>query len=297
MTNETRTLIAAFFLMAALLLALPLAADAAPILDWWGVLVLTVVGTLLLVANSFDFTRMTAAGADIAPRETSPVAATLPVTISVPMSSSRDVIAPIAPPLPFEEPEAIAESPDERTTHPLRETHERANEPEPVEGDEEPESEAGTEMPAVPADPTETVVQGMTAAPVMPGTDRADDVAEVLEDSEEVNEQVVEVAEEAADAPDTDDAPPQSFVEPDDLTRIIGIGPKSRDALVAAGIDTFTKLAASNMDTITAALNAANVRIVGSADTWVRQADFASRGEWDSLNDYVAQARSGESGD
>jgi large subunit ribosomal protein L4 len=56
----------------------------------------------------------------------------------------------------------------------------------------------------------------------------------------------------------------------DDLKQIDGIGPKIADALVAAGIDSFAKLAAASEDELKAALT--GVRTPASVGTWAAQA-------------------------
>jgi F-type H+-transporting ATPase subunit gamma len=79
----------------------------------------------------------------------------------------------------------------------------------------------------------------------------------------------------------------------DDLTRIEGIGPKMSAALVAAGIDTFEKLASADEAQLTAALEAAGLRFAPSMLTWSQQAAFAARGDWDGLKAMQADLVSG----
>ncbi len=83
--------------------------------------------------------------------------------------------------------------------------------------------------------------------------------------------------------------------KPDDLTKVRGIGGKSAQALKTAGIDTFQKLAESTQDAIHAALDAGNVRLVGDADTWMQQAAYAARGDWEGLDQFNAEQRSASS--
>ncbi len=75
----------------------------------------------------------------------------------------------------------------------------------------------------------------------------------------------------------------QTPVAGDDLTRIEGIGPKMSAALQAAGITTFAQLAQSSEDTLTAAVEAAGMRLAPSLSTWAEQATFAAKGDWDGL--------------
>lgn len=70
----------------------------------------------------------------------------------------------------------------------------------------------------------------------------------------------------------------------DDLTKIEGVGKKMSQALLAAGIDTYAKLAASSEDDLRAAIEAAGMRLAPSLGTWAEQAAFAAKGDWDGLN-------------
>ncbi|MBZ0291101.1 MAG: hypothetical protein K8L99_00905 [Anaerolineae bacterium] len=74
--------------------------------------------------------------------------------------------------------------------------------------------------------------------------------------------------------------------KPDDLKRIEGIGKKMSAALIAAGIDTFEKLAASSEEEIRAAIDAAGMRFAPSVPTWAKQAEYAARDDWDGLKAY-----------
>ncbi|MFN8447053.1 MAG: helix-hairpin-helix domain-containing protein [Anaerolineae bacterium] len=103
----------------------------------------------------------------------------------------------------------------------------------------------------------------------------------------------------AATAAEAADAEPLPFAEAtvsaasgsDDLTKINGIGRKSADALKAAGIDSFQKLASANDESLRAAITSAGVRLVGDVDTWAKQAAYAARGDWDGLSQFNAGRR------
>ena len=82
----------------------------------------------------------------------------------------------------------------------------------------------------------------------------------------------------------------------DDLTRIEGIGPKMSQALQDAGIHTFAQLAATEEDTLRAAIEAAGMRLAPSIPTWSRQAEFAMQGDWDGLASYQDQLVAGREG-
>lgn len=84
----------------------------------------------------------------------------------------------------------------------------------------------------------------------------------------------------------------------DDLTVIDGIGAKINAALVAAGVDSFHKLANTSESRLREILDAAGVRIVGSSiHTWAHQAAYAARGDWEGLRHWVEQNRSAGEGD
>ncbi len=84
-----------------------------------------------------------------------------------------------------------------------------------------------------------------------------------------------ELAEEALLSPSDD---------PDDLTRIEGIGPAMSRALVSQNVDTFAKLADMSLDDIRAALDAAGQRFAPAAESWAEQASYAAKADWDGLD-------------
>ena len=71
--------------------------------------------------------------------------------------------------------------------------------------------------------------------------------------------------------------------EPDDLTKIEGIGPKYSQTLIAGGISTFAQVAASNEEALTKIISDAGMRRPASIVTWAEQATFAAKGDWDGL--------------
>jgi predicted flap endonuclease-1-like 5' DNA nuclease len=79
----------------------------------------------------------------------------------------------------------------------------------------------------------------------------------------------------------------------DDLTRIEGIGPKMSQALRDAGINSFATLAATDEDTLRAAIQAAGMRLAPSIPTWPKQAEYAMQGDWDGLASYQDQLVAG----
>jgi small subunit ribosomal protein S2 len=91
----------------------------------------------------------------------------------------------------------------------------------------------------------------------------------------------------AAPAP----VPVPTVVEPDDLTRIEGIGPKMADILVAAGIDSYAKLAAMSDAAIEETVKAGGGRKSASMGTWAAQAKLAAKGDWDALAKYQTKLK------
>lgn len=85
----------------------------------------------------------------------------------------------------------------------------------------------------------------------------------------------------------------EATVEPDDLTRVEGIGPKMQAALHDADILTFERLAACSEDEIRAAIAAAGMRFAPSVPTWAKQASYLAEGDDDGLAAYQDQLVAG----
>ncbi|AWM13273.1 50S ribosomal protein L21 [Flavobacterium sediminis] len=70
----------------------------------------------------------------------------------------------------------------------------------------------------------------------------------------------------------------------DDLKKIEGIGPKAAEVLVAAGVDTYAKLAGTSADKVKEILDAAEAKVQHlDPTTWAQQAQLAADGKWDEL--------------
>ena len=83
-------------------------------------------------------------------------------------------------------------------------------------------------------------------------------------------------------------------LEPDDLTIIEGVGPKAKEALIAAGIGTFEKVAAASVESLQAALDAAGSRMsLLKPETWPKQAQFVVDGDAEGLDAYQDKLRGG----
>jgi len=72
----------------------------------------------------------------------------------------------------------------------------------------------------------------------------------------------------------------------DDLKKIEGVGPKAAESMVAAGLDTFAKVAKAKPEAIEAILAEASSRLAHLvANTWPQQAALAADGKWDELKE------------
>ena len=86
----------------------------------------------------------------------------------------------------------------------------------------------------------------------------------------------------------TDDAEMAS--EPDDLTRLNGIGPKISKILQSATITTYSQLAQMDSAQIQAVLEASDIRLA-RFETWPEQAKLAAAGDWEGLADFLEESK------
>ncbi len=80
---------------------------------------------------------------------------------------------------------------------------------------------------------------------------------------------------------------------PDDLTRVVGIGPKMSAALEKAGITTFARLAKASQKTLEAALAKAELRFAPSLSTWAKQAAYLAKGDEAGFQAYIQKLTAG----
>ena len=93
-----------------------------------------------------------------------------------------------------------------------------------------------------------------------------------------------EVVKTEAAKPAAKKAPAKKAAKGDDLKLVEGIGPKIAELLVAAGIDTFAKLADTDADKIKAILEEAGSNFAShDPTTWPQQAKLAAEGKFDEL--------------
>ncbi|MFX0555502.1 30S ribosomal protein S2 [Maribacter sp. CXY002] len=82
--------------------------------------------------------------------------------------------------------------------------------------------------------------------------------------------------------------------EQDDLTKIEGVGPKAAEALINAGLDTFSKIAKADVEDMKEILTEANSRMAHLDPTsWPKQAKMAAKGKWDELKEWQDNVKGG----
>lgn len=100
-------------------------------------------------------------------------------------------------------------------------------------------------------------------------------------------------AAEASPIPEVETKATTLPVGEDDLTLLVGIGPKIAGVLRQAGIATFGQLSKADPTRLREVLQAANLRLADPA-TWPEQARLAAVGKWDELKEYLARVRAGQ---
>jgi predicted flap endonuclease-1-like 5' DNA nuclease len=86
----------------------------------------------------------------------------------------------------------------------------------------------------------------------------------------------------------------KSAAEPDDLTRIEGIGPKIQELLYAARIFTFVTLSKTTADRLKEILDGGGERFqMHEPKTWPEQAQLAAEGQWEKLDELQDLLRGG----
>lgn len=94
---------------------------------------------------------------------------------------------------------------------------------------------------------------------------------------------------EAAVVPQKSETP----LEPDDLKKIEGIGPKVASLLNEAGIFTFAQLAGTEPQKLDAILDAAKLQMMDPT-TWADQARLAAAGDWENLDQLQDELKGGK---
>jgi len=107
-------------------------------------------------------------------------------------------------------------------------------------------------------------------------------IEEAVEDTAEAVEETVEVVEEEAeDVAETVEEVASD--EPDDLSKIEGIGPVYQTLLKDAGVATYAAIASKSQEELEKIITDAGKRRPASIETWAEQAEYAAKGDWDGL--------------
>ncbi len=110
---------------------------------------------------------------------------------------------------------------------------------------------------------------------------------EEIEEEEEI-EEIEEIFEDWSEEKDAD-------VEPDDLKKVEGIGPKIAELLNNAGITTFAQLAKTDAEKIKEILSDAGSRYkMHDPTTWPKQAGLAAEGKWEELKKWQDELDGGK---
>ncbi len=133
-------------------------------------------------------------------------------------------------------------------------------------------------------DNAEMAILELVEAELTPKVKKAKAEPEAAAPAEITEDDVVE--EVAAEETPAEEAEEAAADEPDDLTKIEGVGPKFAEAFAAVGVGTFAALAEKSVDELKELLEANEdyASLAGRiGDTWPKQAAMAAAGKWDEL--------------
>lgn len=114
--------------------------------------------------------------------------------------------------------------------------------------------------------------------------------AEAIPEASNTDDETAGEADTPVDGEDTEAV--AAPVEPDNLRKIEGIGPKVAGILVANGIATFAQLAESSVERLMEILEAEGLKFM-KPDTWPEQAAFAAKDDWEGLQNLQDQLKGG----
>jgi len=125
-------------------------------------------------------------------------------------------------------------------------------------------------------------------------THHEEEVVEVAEETAVV-EPVAEVVKETSEETEAVEPKPEPApVEPDDLKKIEGVGPKIEELLNNAGIQTYAQLAGSDPDQLKQILADAGSRYqMANPTSWPAQAKLAGAADWDGLTEFQDMLHAG----
>ena len=267
MDRSTKTFIAVFTLVAALILTVNHVIQEAPLADYGLAALLFLISFgfwawIWVESQEDDSETALTVSEDASSLREWTIADDVDVPEPVPTYAPPPA-AKVAEPDVEEEPVAEAESEPEPA-----EEAEPEPQPEPV-AEETPAEEAAAEQAPPEAEPEPEPEPEPVAKEEPAQETEAEPVAEEASAEQEVAKEP---------------APAASSDTPDDLERIEGIGQKYKDALVAEGIDSFEKLAALSLEEIEQAAQKQGMRRRASMKTWAEQATLAAKGDWDGLD-------------
>lgn len=93
-------------------------------------------------------------------------------------------------------------------------------------------------------------------------------------------------------APVHDDHHAEVVTEPDDMTKLEGIGPKVASLLAEAGYSTYAALAAADAEHVRAVLKEGGLHMMEPAG-WIEQAELAAKGDMDALEKLQDELKGG----
>lgn len=163
---------------------------------------------------------------------------------------------------------------------------------EPVEVKTAPVDEPVAQEQAATKETTEVeAVEPAAAKEAMPTKEVVEVPPEVVEDKAEPAPAQVELPVEAVEET-PEKAPELATTEPDDLTKLAGIGPKVAQKLNSMGISTYDDLANTDLDELLTNLGLAGIRINKAASqTWTKQALLAAKQDWQGIEAIKAQLK------
>ncbi|MGB7395019.1 MAG: 30S ribosomal protein S2 [Pricia sp.] len=160
--------------------------------------------------------------------------------------------------------------------------------------DEAPVVKEGTKKPKPTPETAET-----KAPPVIGKVPKVETDAEALEKNTKTEASSEESKSDAKagtkeEKPEAKEAKTEAKKSDDDLTKIEGIGPKAAEALEAAGLGTYSKMANADADKIKEILTEASSNMAHlDPSSWPKQAKLAAAGKWDELQEWQDKAKGG----
>lgn len=262
--SDTYAFFAVFGYLGVVLVLMSTVAGSFPLWSTWWLILL-----LFAVAVGFTGAAINAArpntGTGIVPKSSTSDAGSLTVQGTEPRTTAPAVPLSAETPMADAPPAEAAPAVDEEKRAPA------VNEAD-LETPEQRRADAATgdDVPDERVDEEAVEAGELTAAPPTNGQE-AEAQETVMEADETAPEEPIAVT------------PQGDTAEPDDLTKLEGIGPKMSKALIAGGVTSFEKLSTMSVSDIRAVLDAQGQRFAPAAESWAEQASLAAKGDWDGL--------------